>query len=111
MDVQSLGTYLAWMAWTPATGLFFVLIATGLIILTRLAIRAPETERVGAFGIPTTRGDRFFISLLGSAFIHLAWIALVGTATLFTLAGFEVSRLWGGSLVALLYAAWVFRRV
>ena len=24
--------------------------------------------------IPTTRGDRLFISLLGAAFIHLAWL-------------------------------------
>jgi predicted small integral membrane protein len=26
----------------------------------------------------TTRGDRLFITLLGSAFINLAWLALVG---------------------------------
>ncbi len=109
--MQTIATYLAWMAWTPTTGLFFVLIATGLVVLTRLAIRYPETERVGALGIPTTRGDRFFISLLGSAFIHLGWIALVGTATLFTLGNLEISRLWGGSVVALLFATWVFRRV
>ena len=29
-------------------------------------------------GLDTTRGDRLFISLLGSAFIHLAWLGLVG---------------------------------
>jgi predicted small integral membrane protein len=109
--MQSLSQNLAWMAWTPATGLFFVLIASGLGTLTWLAHRYPETERVGALGIATTRGDRFFISLLGSAFIHLAWIALVGTATFVSLGSLEVSRLWGASLVSLLYAWWVFRRV
>jgi predicted small integral membrane protein len=30
----------------------------------------------------TTRGDRLFIGLLGSAYIHLAWIGLV-TAPLY----------------------------
>ena len=32
-------------------------------------------ERRGFLPIPTTRGDRFFISLLGSAFIHILWLA------------------------------------
>ena len=31
--------------------------------------------RRGLFGIDTTRGDRLFISLLGSAFIFLGWLA------------------------------------
>jgi predicted small integral membrane protein len=109
--MQSIGSTLAWMAWTPATGVFFALIAAGLGVLTFLALRYPEIERVGALGIATTRGDRFFISLLGSAFIHLAWIALIGAERLFTIGGLEISRLWGASLVSLLYAIWVFRRV
>jgi len=49
--------------------------------------------------IPTTRGDRLFISLLGSAFIHLAWLGLVGP------------DLWWASGLSLLYAALVFRTV
>jgi predicted small integral membrane protein len=49
-------------------------------------------------GIPTTRGDRLFISLLGSAFIHLAWLGLVG------------SSLWWALGVSLIYAAFVFWR-
>jgi predicted small integral membrane protein len=109
--MQSLSQNLAWMAWTPGTGLFFVLIAMGLGLLTWLAQRYPEVERIGALGIATTRGDRFFISLLGSAFIHLAWIGLIGASTLFSFGGLEVSRLWGGSIASLLFAAWVFRRV
>jgi predicted small integral membrane protein len=39
-------------------------------------IRFPETPRVGVLRIETTRGDRLFITLLGSAFIHLAWLGL-----------------------------------
>jgi predicted small integral membrane protein len=89
----------AWMAWTWQTGLFFAIIASLLLIMTLLAAYRPETERVGALRIPTTRGDRLFISLLGSAFIHLAWLGLVGP------------DLWWASALSLLYAAAVFRYV
>ena len=34
--------------------------------------------RHGILGLDTTRGDRLFISLLGSAFIMLAWLGFVG---------------------------------
>jgi predicted small integral membrane protein len=90
---------LAWMAWTWQTGLFFAAIASLLLIMTLLAIYRPETERVGVLRIPTTRGDRLFISLLGSAFIHLAWLGFVGP------------DLWWASALSLLYAAAVFRYV
>lgn len=105
---------LAWMAWTPATLIFFGCIAVGLAVMTFLAVRYPETERIGILRLPTTRGDRFFISLLGAAFIHLAFIPLFGVDTLFTLplgGGLEVSRLWIASVISLVYAAAVFRWV
>ncbi len=75
-------------------------IAGLLVIFTVLAIRYPETPRVGVLGIETTRGDRLFITLLGSAFINLAWLGLIsGPAS-------------GGALiVCLIYAAAVFRWV
>jgi predicted small integral membrane protein len=90
---------LAWMGWTTPTALFFGGILATLVVMTILAIRYPETDRVGVLGLATTRGDRLFLSLLGAAFIHLAWLGLVG------------HPLWGGSIVALLYAAAVFRWV
>ena len=37
------------------------------------------SPRKGILGLDTTRGDRLFVSLLGSAFIHLAWLGLVGS--------------------------------
>jgi predicted small integral membrane protein len=49
-----------------------------LIVLTLLAIRFPETPRRGILRIETTRGDRLFITLLGSAFICLGWLFLFG---------------------------------
>ena len=92
-------TDLSWMAWTWQTGLFFAGIASLLVLMTVLAIYRPEAERVGILRIPTTRGDRLFISLLGSAFIHLAWLGFVG------------ADLWWASGLSVLYAAAVFRTV
>ena len=88
-----------WMAWTWPTAAFFATIATLLVIFTVLAIRYPETPRKGVLGIETTRGDRLFITLLGSAFINLAWLGLVGASQPWALA------------VCLVYAAGVFRWV
>lgn len=104
---------IAWMAWTWQTGLFFLLLAATLCVMTSLAIRYPEAERYGLLRIPTTRGDRLFLSLLGAAFIHLAWIGFVGAETIVTLpfASLEVSSLWIASLISLVYATAVFRWV
>lgn len=65
-----------WMAWSFPVALFFWLIGSTLVVFTLLAIRYPETPRVGILGIETTRGDRLFITLLGSAFINIAWLGL-----------------------------------
>ena len=91
--------HLAWMAWTWQTGAFFAVIASLLTLLTVLALHRPEVARPGVLGITTTRGDRLFITLLGSAFIHLAWLGLVGEEVQFATA------------LSLLYAAAVFRWV
>ena len=90
---------LSWMAWTWQTGLFFAAIASLLVVMTLLAIWWPEKERIGVLRIPTTRGDRLFVSLLGSAFIALAWLGIVGP------------DLWWALALCLVYAAAVFRYV
>jgi predicted small integral membrane protein len=89
-----------WMAWTFPVALFFWCIAGLLMIMTLLAIRFPETPRVGVLRIETTRGDRLFITLLGSAFIHLGWLFFAGP-----------DFLWGALILSLVYAAAVFRWV
>ncbi|MFT5277553.1 MAG: putative small integral membrane protein [Glaciecola sp.] len=75
----------AWMAWTQPTALFFVGIGTIILIMTVYEIKRPCAQRKGFLPIATTRGDRLFISLLTSAFLHLIvlgatdwsiWIAL-----------------------------------
>ena len=56
--------HIAWMAWTLPTAIFFVMLAMTLAVMTWLAVAYPEAERVGILHIPTTRGDRLFISLI-----------------------------------------------
>jgi predicted small integral membrane protein len=102
---------IAWMAWTWQTAIFFVFIAACLVTMTTLVFTHPETERHGVLRIPTTRGDRLFLSLLGSGFIHLIWIFFFGGETIATVAGIEFSRLWIASLISLVYAWAVFRWV
>ena len=90
----------AWMAWTMPTALFFATIAVllvGMGVWERL--RPGGAPRRGILRIKTHRGDRLFITLLGAAFIHLAWLGLVG------------HDVWAASILSLLYAAAVFRWV
>ena len=70
-----------WRGRVP-TAIFFVLLALTLATMTWLAAVYPEAERVGVLRIPTTRGDRLFISIITAAVIHLAWIGIVGTPPL-----------------------------
>jgi len=65
-----------WMAWTMPTALFFLGIATALAVLTVLEIYHPTATRRGLLPLATTRGDRFFISLLAAAFVHVIFLAL-----------------------------------
>ena len=106
--------HIAWMAWTPATGIFFALLAVTLFVMTLLARGKPEAERAGVLGIATTRGDRLFISLVLAAVIHLVWIGVAGTNTIATLpfgGGIELSSLWLATAVSLVVAAGIFRTV
>jgi predicted small integral membrane protein len=69
---------LAWMAWTWETLVFFGFVLCALTVLTLLAIFRPETPRRGILRFPTTRGDRFFVTLLGSGFIFVFWMRFGG---------------------------------
>ncbi|WP_274425615.1 DUF2160 domain-containing protein [Chelativorans sp. YIM 93263] len=91
---------LSWMAWTWPTAIFFITIA---LLLTSMGVWeyfAPGGHpRVGLLGIETTRGDRLFLSLLGSGFINLAWLGLFGPS------------LWWALALSVVYAVGVFRWV
>ena len=91
---------LEWMAWTWQTATFFGVIALMLIGMSVWEILRPGGDpRHGVLGLDTTRGDRLFISLLGSAYIHLAWLA------------FTSAPLWGATIIAAIYFLAVFRWV
>ena len=94
---EPLGT---WMAWTRATAAFFVFVFGAIAFMGLLEFRRPGgAPRHGILGIDTTRGDRLFISLLGSAYIFLAWLWLVGTP------------LWWPLGIAIAWLALVFWKV
>jgi predicted small integral membrane protein len=89
-----------WMAWSFPGALFFLTIALLLALMAVWEYAAPGgNPRVGILRFETTRGDRLFISLLGSAFIHLAWLGLIG------------ANLWWALALSVLYAIGVFRMV
>ena len=91
---------LSWMAWTWPTAAFFLFIALSISAMGVWEYYRPGgAPRRGIFLLDTTRGDRLFITLLGSAFIFLAWLGLVGTP------------LWGPLAIAVVWAAFVFRCV
>ena len=90
---------MSWMAWTTPTALFFAAIALMLTTMIIWELISPTSRRRGFLPMATTRGDRLFISLLGSAFIHLAWLAatdatILAASTLCVAYAFTVMR-WG----------------
>jgi len=89
---------LSWMAWTWPTAMFFM---TVLLSIAALGVweklRPGGGPRLGILGIETTRGDRLFISWLGTGFIHLAWLGFLGTP------------LWGAVVISVVFVFTVFR--
>lgn len=91
---------LSWMAWTWQTATFFVFIGLCITSMVIWEYLSPGgNPRKGILTLETTRGDRLFISLLGSAFIHLGWLGLFGTPLL------------AASVLSVVYAIVVFRWV
>ncbi len=56
---------IAWMAWTLPTAIFFVLLALTLVVHDLACDLPARGAAQGDSRIPTTRGDRLFISLIG----------------------------------------------
>ena len=83
-----------WMAWTPATFLLFCGIFGAIAVIGVLEVvkYRDGIERRGILGLTTTLGDRLFISLLGTAYIFLAWLGLVGQPLWWPLG---ISIAWG----------------
>jgi predicted small integral membrane protein len=82
---------LGWMVWTVPTAIFFAVIAAILIGMTVWQSVAPSPERRGFLPIPTTPGDRLFVGLVVSAYLHLLWIGLTSASLWIVLA---ISVVW-----------------
>jgi len=91
---------LSWMAWTWPTASFFIVLFLSIVGMGVWERYSPGgNPRHGIFGLDTTRGDRLFISWLGSGFINLGWLAFFG------------APLWGGLALAIGWFLFVFRYV
>ncbi|MBB3999957.1 DUF2160 domain-containing protein [Aureimonas pseudogalii] len=90
-----------WMAWTWPTAAFFLAILGLLVMMSVWEAASPGGHpRHGILRFETTRGDRLFVSLLGSAFLCLG-----------SLFFFEDASLWPALALCLVYAGLVFRFV
>ena len=91
---------LSWMAWTWPTATFFIVVVLSIITMGVWEKFSPGgNPRRGILGLDTTRGDRLFISWLGTGFLNLAWL------------GFYGSPMWGGLALAIAWFIFVFRYV
>ena len=69
---------LEWMAWTTPVAIFFICIVLMLWGMKVWERRTPTLARKGFLPLVTTRGDRLFIGLLVSAYLHLMFVGLAG---------------------------------
>ncbi len=92
--------YLSWMAWTWPTAAFFGFVFMSIALMGVWEYFRPGgAPRHGILGLDTTRGDRLFISYLGTGFIHLIWLGFVG------------QPVWGALAISALFAISVFKWV
>jgi predicted small integral membrane protein len=91
---------LTWMAWTWPTAAFFLFILSCVVGMGVWEKYSPGgNPRRGVFGLDTTRGDRLFITLVGSAFIFMGWLWAFSTP------------LWGGLAISAVWGFFVFKWV
>ena len=88
------------MAWTWQTAAFFILIflLVCMMVFWKYFSLGGRPRR-GILGLDTTRGDRLFISLLGSSFIHIAWLGILDIT------------IWGAMALSVVYSIVVFKCV
>ncbi len=90
---------LSWMAWTWPSITFFIAVVASIVAMGVWEKFSPGgNPRRGVFGIDTTRGDRLFISWLGTGFIQMGWLAFFGTP------------LWGALALSIGWVVFVFNK-
>jgi len=90
---------LSWMAWTWPSIAFFIAVVSSIVAMGVWEKFSPGgNPRRGVFGIDTTRGDRLFISWLGTGFIQMGWLAFFG------------APLWGALALSIGWVVFVFNK-
>jgi predicted small integral membrane protein len=82
---------LEWMAWTPATAIFAGCVFLGLAALAVIAVWRPSTPRKGFLPMPTARGDRIYVTLLGTGLILIIVLAMTSLALT---VGLAIAAVW-----------------
>jgi len=80
--MEWLANEFGWMQWNWAGALFFGVLFGSIAGLTIWDMVSPGTRRKGFLPVATTRGDRFFLGVMGTIGILLLWLALVGNQAL-----------------------------
>lgn len=87
------------MAWTWPSIAFFIAVVSSIVAMGVWEKFSPGgNPRRGVFGIDTTRGDRLFISWLGTGFIQMGWLAFFG------------APLWGALALSIGWVVFVFNK-
>jgi predicted small integral membrane protein len=87
------------MAWTWPSIAFFITVVASIVAMGVWEKFSPGgNPRRGVFGIDTTRGDRLFISWLGTGFIQMGWLAFFG------------APLWGALALSIGWVVFVFNK-
>lgn len=98
-----------WMMWTLPTAVFFVCIASLLVLMTVWEVRSPSMLRKGFLPIATTRGDRLFIGLLIAAYLNLGFLGM-GEHLMQWLSLDEEPSVWISFIFSLLVLGLVIRK-
>jgi predicted small integral membrane protein len=73
---NTLNINLTWMDWTRPTAIFFSGLGIGLVIMTLWDIISPTLSTKGFLPIETTRGEKFFLSIISFIGIMIVTLAI-----------------------------------
>lgn len=73
---DTLNINLTWMDWTRPTAIFFSGLGIGLVIMTLWDIINPTRSTKGFLPIETTRGEKFFLSIISFIGIMIVTLAI-----------------------------------
>ena len=99
-----------WMVWTVPTAVFFILIAILLLMMLLAEIIRPTIARRGFLRFTTTRGERLFIGLLLSAYLHLIWIGFFPALLTISISSWMIAiPLWWFTILCAMIVAVILR--